>query len=88
MGIQRWTPGGTAATASHGSVWVTRAARPPGANSGRNDTVRATIANVRSSLPSIADRCRRCPAIPSVRPCEPGRRTIDRSASSTECYAR
>jgi len=85
--IEKWTPGGTAVTASHGSVWVTRAARPPGANSRRSEAVRATIANVRFSLPSIAGRCRRYTAIPSVRPCEPGRRTIDRSASSTKCYA-
>jgi len=36
---------------------------------------------------SIAGRCRRLTAITSVRPCEPGRRTIDRSASSIRCYA-
>ena len=48
------TPGGTTVTAITRSVWVTRAARPPGANPRRPAAVRATFANMRTSL--LVDR--------------------------------
>jgi len=44
------TPGGTTVTAITRSVWVTRAARPPGANPRRPAAVRATFADMRTSL--------------------------------------
>jgi hypothetical protein len=72
------TPGDTVSAAVNGSVWVTRAARPRSANTPRADAARATIANTRSSLPSVvaglcqpaAMPCRTEPGMPGRRPCQ------------------
>jgi hypothetical protein len=79
------TPGDTISAAANRSVWVTRAARLRSENAPNADAARATIANTRSSLPSIVAGLRRPTAIPCrTDPGLPGRRPCQSVASSGE----